>query len=97
MKELRDEQTNTKLRIEASSAGGGGLPPPPLALPSLLTVLNHQRPLSVDGSLSTLLLGFSKPPRSFLIPYSFADSKMAEEEVDIDLADPEVSFHLNSS
>ena len=38
---------------------GLGLPPPPLALPSLL--LNHHRPLPVDGSLSTLTFTFSKP------------------------------------
>merc|ERR1712183_1133132 len=45
------------------------------------------RPLPVDGSLSTLTFTFSSQSPLWT---SFPEIKMAEEEVDIDLADPEV-------
>ena len=87
MKEVRDEQTNTKLRIEASSAGGGG-PPSASAGPSKPaqppeTSLSRRIPLNTPVRLLKAL---------WTIPSSFPEIKMAEEEVDIDLADPEVSL-----
>ena len=85
---LKEEQTtNTKLRIEASSAGGEDW-----------ASLRLRWPFQACCSTTTDLSQSTDPSQHscsqnplWTCPSSFPEIKMAEEEVDIDLADPEVS------
>ena len=84
---LKEEQTtNTKLRIEASSAGGEDW-----------ASLRLRWPFQACCSTTTDLSQSTDPSQHscsqnplWTCPSSFPEIKMAEEEVDIDLADPEV-------
>ena len=82
---MREEQTNTKLRIEASSVGGARGPP------SASDGRSKPAAQPPETSLSRRIRLLLAPVRQRIQSHPVnPDIKMAEEEVDIDLADPEV-------